>query len=164
MEDALTGFDLQVLGSSSKMPTMHSSCPCIGLRLGPTQLLFDVGEGTQRQFMRSFLNPSRVQGIFITHMHGDHIFGLPGMLLSFLSYIHTAHDAHAAAAAAAEALPSSAPRTHQLRVFGPEGLYNYVAMTLRLCEARVVPNAFDGQVRLLGQVSGLIGGRGTAGC
>lgn len=126
------------------MPTMHSSCPCIGLRLGPTQLLFDAGEGTQRQFMRSFLNPSRVQGIFITHMHGDHIFGLPGMLLSFLSFIHTAQDAHAAAVA--DAVLSSPPRTHTLRVFGPEGLYNYVAMTLRLCEARVGPSAFDGKV------------------
>lgn len=141
-----------MLGSASKMPTVHSSCPCIGLRLGPTQLLFDVGEGTQRQFMRSFLNPSRVQGIFITHMHGDHIFGLPGMLLSFLSFIHSSQDAAAAAAMAAGGAEAGgagagAARTHTLRVFGPEGLYNYVAMTLRLCEARVGPNPSDGKVR-----------------
>lgn len=124
------------------MPTVHSSCPCIGARVGPTQLLFDVGEGTQRQIMRSFLNPSKVQGIFITHMHGDHIFGLPGMLLSFLSLTQDA------IASAAESGTAAGPaRTHTLRVFGPEGLYNYVAMTLRLCEARVLPNPSDGKVR-----------------
>lgn len=131
------------------MPTVHSSCPCIGLRVGPTQLLFDVGEGTQRQFMRSILNPCRVQGIFITHMHGDHIFGLPGMLLSFLSFMHSSQDAVAAAAEAGggAGAAAAAGRTHTLRVFGPEGLYNYVAMTLRLCEARVGPNLSDGKVR-----------------
>lgn len=128
------------------MPTVHSSCPCIGLRVGPTQLLFDVGEGTQRQFMRSILNPCRVQGIFITHMHGDHIFGLPGMLLSFLSLINSSQDGAAAAGAEAGG-GAGAGRTHTLRVFGPEGLYNYVAMTLRLCEARVGPNLSDGKVR-----------------
>jgi ribonuclease Z len=56
-------------------PSIRSSCPSVGLRLGRSQYLVDCGEGTQRQIMRSFIRTGKLKAIFITHMHGDHIFG-----------------------------------------------------------------------------------------
>tara|TARA_Y100001968_G_scaffold134803_1_gene122971 strand:+ start:4499 stop:5503 length:1005 start_codon:yes stop_codon:yes gene_type:complete len=78
--------NLQVtfLGTSSGVPTRARNVSAIALRLPQKSelWLFDCGEGTQHQFLRSDLRQSQVKKIFITHMHGDHIFGLPGLLAS----------------------------------------------------------------------------------
>lgn len=60
--------------SVSSLALTHSQC-------GDTWL-FDCGEGTYLQYMRSLLKLGRISKIFITHLHGDHIFGLPGMITS----------------------------------------------------------------------------------
>jgi ribonuclease Z len=64
------------------VPTRARNVSCVALRL--TQRgevwLFDCGEGTQHQLMRSDLNISQVTRVFITHMHGDHVYGLMGLL------------------------------------------------------------------------------------
>jgi ribonuclease Z len=72
------------LGTSSGVPTRARNVSAVALRL-PQRAelwLFDCGEATQHQFLRSELRVSQLRRIFITHMHGDHVFGLPGLLAS----------------------------------------------------------------------------------
>ncbi|MEB3165587.1 MAG: ribonuclease Z [Cyanobacteriota bacterium] len=72
------------LGTSSGVPTRARNVSAVALRL-PQRAelwLFDCGEGTQHQFLRSDLRVSQLRRVFITHMHGDHVFGLPGLLAS----------------------------------------------------------------------------------
>jgi ribonuclease Z len=72
------------LGTSSGVPTRARNVSSVALRLlqRGEVWLFDCGEGTQHQFLRSDLKPSQIRRIFVTHMHGDHIFGLMGLLAS----------------------------------------------------------------------------------
>lgn len=70
------------LGTSAGVPTRSRNVSCVAFR--PAQRgevwLFDCGEGTQHQLLRSDLNISQITRIFITHMHGDHVLGLMGLL------------------------------------------------------------------------------------
>ncbi|MEB3158706.1 MAG: ribonuclease Z [Synechococcus sp.] len=72
------------LGTSSGVPTRARNVSSVALRLPQRSelWLFDCGEGTQHQFLRSDLRLSQLRRVFITHMHGDHVFGLPGLLAS----------------------------------------------------------------------------------
>ena len=72
------------LGTSSGVPTRGRNVSAVALRLPQRSelWLFDCGEGTQHQFLRSELRVSQLRRIFVTHMHGDHVFGLPGLLAS----------------------------------------------------------------------------------
>ena len=72
------------LGTSSGVPTRARNVSAVALRLPQRaeMWLFDCGEGTQHQFLRSDLRLSQLRRVFITHMHGDHVFGLPGLLAS----------------------------------------------------------------------------------
>jgi ribonuclease Z len=79
------------LGTSAGVPTRARNVSCVALR--PPQRaevwLFDCGEGTQHQLLRSELNISQVTRIFITHMHGDHMLGLMGLLATCGMTAHT---------------------------------------------------------------------------
>ncbi|MGI0489058.1 ribonuclease Z [Pantanalinema rosaneae CENA516] len=77
-------MQITFLGTSSGVPTRSRNVSSVALRL-PQRAeawLFDCGEGTQHQILRSEIRVSQVARIFITHMHGDHIFGLMGLLAS----------------------------------------------------------------------------------
>ncbi|NEP15605.1 MAG: ribonuclease Z [Leptolyngbya sp. SIO4C1] len=77
-------MQITFLGTSSGVPTRSRNVSSIALRL-PQRAevwLFDCGEGTQHQFLRSDVKSSQIRRIFVTHMHGDHIFGLMGLLAS----------------------------------------------------------------------------------
>ncbi len=87
------------LGTGGSLPTAKRATACVLARLGGDRLLFDCGEGTQRQMQRS-IGLVQVDDIYLSHFHADHYLGVPGLLKT---YDLTDRDA-------------------PLRVFGPPGL------------------------------------------
>lgn len=75
---------LTFLGTSAGTPSRYRNVSALALQFDQQSgfWLFDCGEGTQQQMMRSPLRLSQLQYVFISHLHGDHYFGLPGMLAS----------------------------------------------------------------------------------
>src|SRR3990172_8870037 len=93
------------LGTSGSWPTPKRNVSAVAVKRGPEVLLFDCGEGTQRQFMLSKLSFMQVTRVFLTHFHGDHFLGLPGMIQSM----------------------SMNGREAPLQVFGPAGVERLAA-------------------------------------
>ena len=75
-------MNITFLGTSSGVPTLTRNVSSLALKLSQKAevWLFDCGEGTQHQLIKSAIKSSQIKKIFITHMHGDHIYGLPGLL------------------------------------------------------------------------------------
>jgi ribonuclease Z len=69
-------------GTAGSVPTARRGLPAVLLRRGGDRLLFDCGEGTQRQLLRTVGLPD-IEAVYLTHLHADHWLGLPGMLKSF---------------------------------------------------------------------------------
>jgi ribonuclease Z len=70
------------LGTSAGLPSRTRNVAAVAVVLDGRVLLFDCGEGTQQQLLRSNVRASAIEAIFITHLHGDHCYGLPGLLAS----------------------------------------------------------------------------------
>ena len=68
------------LGTGGSWPTVKRNVSAIAVKRGGEILLFDCGEGTQRQIQRSGLSYMQIKSIFISHFHGDHFLGLPGLI------------------------------------------------------------------------------------
>ncbi|MFE4112195.1 ribonuclease Z [Kosakonia sp. YIM B13611] len=107
-------MELIFLGTSAGVPTRTRNVTAMLLNLQhPTRAglwLFDCGEGTQHQMLRTAFHPGKLDKIFITHLHGDHLFGLPGLLCS----------------------RSMAGNVQPLQIYGPKGIREFVETTLRL--------------------------------
>ena len=99
-------MSLFFVGTGGSVPSARRGLPALLLRRGGDRLLFDCGEGTQRQLLRS-VGLADVECVFITHFHADHWLGLPGMLKSF----------------------ALRDRDQPLTVYGPRGLEELMAQT-----------------------------------
>lgn len=75
-------MELTFLGTSSAVPSKHRNHPAIAIKAFGEVFLFDCGEGTQRQLSYAKISPMKINQIFISHLHGDHILGLPGLIQS----------------------------------------------------------------------------------
>jgi ribonuclease Z len=86
-------FSLTVLGSSSAVPTSKRNPTAHVMNIHEHFFLIDCGEGTQMQMIKYNVNLSKISHIFISHLHGDHLFGLFG-LLSTYNLINRKNDLH----------------------------------------------------------------------
>jgi ribonuclease Z len=68
------------LGTSGSVPTLKRSLPAVMMQSSREQWMFDCGENVQRQMMHAKVSFHRKMKVFITHLHGDHVLGLPGLL------------------------------------------------------------------------------------
>lgn len=75
-------FDVTILGSSSATPIYNRNPTSQALNINERVYLIDCGEGTQQQMLRFEVKPSKIDHIFISHLHGDHYLGLIGLLSS----------------------------------------------------------------------------------
>ena len=75
-------MEITFLGTSSAVHSFERNHPSIVLKAFGEVMMFDCGEGTQRQLIYAKISPMKISKIFITHFHGDHILGLPGLIQS----------------------------------------------------------------------------------
>lgn len=109
-------FQLTILGTSSALPTSNRYPTAQILEVSGRFFLIDCGEGTQTQMRKYRIGFSRINHIFITHLHGDHIFGLIG-LLSTLALLGRKNDLHLYAHSELQKYLA-----HQLQFLYPEGI------------------------------------------
>lgn len=76
-------FRVHILGCGSALPTAHHNPSSQVVEIRGKFFMIDCGEGTQAQVRRSHINFSKLQAVFISHIHGDHVFGLMGMISTF---------------------------------------------------------------------------------
>lgn len=111
-------MQLEFLGTGAGSPSKQRNVSSVALRLLEERnaiWLFDVGEATQHQILNTTIRPRKIEKIFITHLHGDHIFGLPGLLSS----------------------RSFQGGNEPLTIYGPVGIKRFVITALQVSESRL---------------------------
>jgi ribonuclease Z len=95
------------LGTSGSVPTLKRSLPSVVVQCPRDQWMFDCGENVQRQMMQAKVSFHRKMKVFITHLHGDHVLGLPGLLQTM----------------------ALMDRKEPVQVYGPRGLKDFLVCT-----------------------------------
>ncbi len=106
--------ELMVLGSSAAVPMRGRSLPCIVFSYRGQHVLFDAGEGCQHRLIEAGIGVQRVKAVLITHLHGDHFYGLPGLIHSM----------------------SMLGRRDELLVVGPKGIREALELLVELGGAK----------------------------
>lgn len=122
ISDGTCDMDLTFLGTASCVPSSTRGVSCVALRYDTYVWLFDCGESSQIQLQKSKLRPSKIKKIFISHAHGDHCFGLPGVLCMM------------GQAQSEEASEAGEP----VDIYGPEGIRDLVRAVVQLTYSRAV--------------------------
>lgn len=108
-------MEIVFLGTTAAVPSSARGHVAIALKYHNEIILWDCGEGTQRQLIRSKTNYMKINKIFVTHFHGDHFLGLPGLIQTM----------------------SFADRSEPLHVYGPKGIEELMKGILNLGEYAV---------------------------
>ncbi|HAP14661.1 MULTISPECIES: ribonuclease Z [Lactococcus] len=116
-------MEIQFLGTGAGQPSRTRKTQAIALKMLDERneiWLFDCGEATQHQILETSIRPRKITKIFITHLHGDHIFGLPGFLSSRSFQGSSKDEEHT-----------------NLDLYGPKGLKDFVMTALRVSGTRL---------------------------
>ncbi|MCF1675615.1 ribonuclease Z [Tetragenococcus halophilus] len=111
-------MELEFLGTGAGLPAKHRNVTSITLRLLAERnaiWLFDCGEGTQMQILHTTIKPRKIEKIFISHLHGDHIFGLPGLITS----------------------RSNQAGDKPLEIYGPKGIEDFIRTSLKISKTHL---------------------------
>ena len=115
-------MEILFLGTSAGQPSKSRNVTSMAVKMLDERnevWLFDCGEGTQHQILRTTLRPRKITKIFITHLHGDHLFGLPGFLAS-RNFQASEEDGQT-----------------DLELYGPVGVKNFVLSALAISKTRL---------------------------
>ncbi|KNC99081.1 ribonuclease Z [Spizellomyces punctatus DAOM BR117] len=116
-------IDIVFLGTASAQPSPTRNHSSLALRFDGRIWLFDAGEGTQHQIIQSDLKAGKVEKIFVTHLHGDHCFGIPGLLCTLSQ--------------AAGGWCPGEDKDMKFEIFGPKGTREYIRNALKSTYSRL---------------------------
>jgi len=122
------------LGTAGSVPTPKRSLPAIAIQRKGELLLLDCGEGTQRQMIQAKIGFHRKTKVFITHMHGDHVLGLPG-LIQTMSLLDRERKLEVYGPLGVEAFVEAVKQTVQFTLTFPTEVFE-IEKTGKVCEEK----------------------------
>jgi ribonuclease Z len=108
-------FNITILGTNAALPDRDTITSAQVVNIRDHLYVVDCGEGMQSKLQRYRIKRNRIQAVFISHLHGDHVFGLPGLLTSYAHF----------------------QRKNPIFIIGPKGIREYVETSLRLSQAYI---------------------------